>query len=496
MHLLWIANDSAIFLDNFYNCHRARRNCPAQKSHHSVVGSTVSTFTFWNRSTGADHHHHRVRVAPTTPPTNMRFYYLAFLLLTAVTLFRSQRFMTELMRMKTSGSGSVVVVGEDDVNHNETRRRNYCRTIRGNAGRWVQDLEYATTHQYPVYGSYNNWHVVTQNFRPTNTTPFRWATTFKWQDDNCPVPTISIDAFCRVCYRLNLTRILLVGDSLTFQFLFSLLSLLGYPPRGRQYTFNGLLQPFHIPCSFIQHHNESSDNNRTVVEFAVTLSLYRRSPLKDWQYLQQMVDNNQTAQDEYHQFVTTNPNRTAILANTGAWMQSMDEYTEAFDALLTWIDSFGTTDNNDGNKVMAFFRPTIPGHANCTPSMGNDTTTKETYNWTDPLELHEAPYGSYQEYVAATYNQTKPYQWDLFESFNEHSKHLLAQRRATDHQQLDIRWLNVYNSSVLRRDGHVGFGDCMHYSVPGPTDWWVHFFFAMLQDAANDINDDDDDRSG
>lgn len=409
--------------------------------------------------------------------------------------------MTELMLKKNSGShlhrGSIVVVGENDVDvvdHNETRRRNDCRTIRGNVGHWVQDFEYATTHQYPVYGSYNKWHVVTQNFRPTNATPFRWATTWKWQDDICPVPTISMDAFCRVCYRLNLTRILLVGDSLTFQFLFSLLSLLGYPPQGRQYTFNGMLQPFYIPCSFSPHHhnNESSNNHHTnnnirtaVVEFAVTLRMFRRSPLGDWQYLKQSVDDEKTEQDEYHRFVTTNPNRTAILANTGAWMKSIDEYVEAFDALLTWFDSFGTADG----KVLAFFRPTMPGHVGCTP-LGN-ATTKETYNWTDPVELHVAPYGSYEEYVAATSNQTPPYQWDLFESYNEHSKHLLAQRRRQqttihDPQPLDIRWLNVYNSSILRRDGHVGFGDCMHYSVPGPIDWWVHFFFAMLLDAAND----------
>mmetsp|Transcript_956 Transcript_956/g.1355 ORF Transcript_956/g.1355 Transcript_956/m.1355 type:complete len:107 (+) Transcript_956:610-930(+) len=50
--------------------------------------------------------------------------------------------------------------------------------------------------------------------------------------------------------------------------------------------------------------------------------------------------------------------------------------------------------------------------------------------------------------------------------------------------RFDIHWLNVFPSAVLRRDGHVGFGDCLHYSIPGPTDWWAHFFHSALLDVA------------
>jgi len=70
----------------------------------------------------------------------------------------------------------------------------------------------------------------------------------------------------------------------------------------------------------------------------------------------------------------------------------------------------------------------------------------------------------------------------MFEAYNGYS-HKKIQERSDD--KVRIHWLNVYNSSVLRRDGHVGFGDCLHYYSPGPTDWWVHFFYSAIRDLAN-----------
>lgn len=131
---------------------------------------------------------------------------------------------------------------------------------------------------------------------------------------------------------------------------------------------------------------------------------------------------------------------------------------------------------------MAFFRPTVTGHVGCTP-WGNIATDLNSYDRNDPIELHQSPYQSYTEYSAVWANQTKPYNWGLIESFNEYSRNVLAHHRQPG--QLDIQWLNVFPSTILRRDGHVGFGDCLHYSLPGPTDWWAHLFFSMLLDDAN-----------
>ena len=67
----------------------------------------------------------------------------------------------------------------------------------------------------------------------------------------------------------------------------------------------------------------------------------------------------------------------------------------------------------------------------------------------------------------------------VIESYNAYAQENLANRTA---DKAHIQWLNIFNSSVLRRDGHIGFGDCGHYYMPGPVDWWVHFFFSALLD--------------
>jgi hypothetical protein len=340
-----------------------------------------------------------------------------------------------------------------------------CRSVRGEAGQWVQDWEYAKRANHASIGSHENWYVQAQQFLPTAHTPFRWATTWRWEDANCPVHEISLDAFCRVSRQLGLTRYLFVGDSLTVQFLLSMLSLLGRPLKRLQ-------KPFIIPCSFVLDDHQPHD---TSARFKIAIWMLRRNRPKDWTALKEQVETNTTGTDRYHRFVQTNPNRTAVVANVGAWMQNQGEYVQAFGSLLAWLDSFSSQE-----RVMAFFRPTVTGHVGCTP-LGN-ATDRHSYDWHDPIELHQSPYQSYAEYSEVWASQTKPYNWGLIESYNEYSRNVLAHRPP---DQLDIQWLNVFPNTILRRDGHVGFGDCLHYSLPGPTDWWVHLFFSMLLDNAN-----------
>lgn len=123
-----------------------------------------------------------------------------------------------------------------------------CLERRGTRGRWVQSWDYARRSNYTVYGSYNLAHVATQRFQPTDDMPFRKATSWMWQDDECPVHEVSLKQFCQACRKLDLTRFLMIGDSLTFQFVFSLLSLLGFPPRNRRWSFNGMIEPlqYHV----------------------------------------------------------------------------------------------------------------------------------------------------------------------------------------------------------------------------------------------------------
>jgi hypothetical protein len=71
------------------------------------------------------------------------------------------------------------------------------------------------------------------------------------------------------------------------------------------------------------------------------------------------------------------------------------------------------------------------------------------------------------------------YNWNQIEHYNDYS-YWMIQNRA----MAKIHWLNIYPSAILRRDGHIGFQDCVHYYLPGPVDWWSHFFHSMLVDLA------------
>lgn len=345
-----------------------------------------------------------------------------------------------------------------------------CRTERGNAGTWVQDWDYANRTHYHVYGSYSTWHWAEKSFQSSPTYPFRLATSWRWQDDHCPVQEISRESFCQVCWELGLTRFLIVGDSLSIQFMFSLISLLGLPPKHGRFSFRGLVKPFDVPCAAVNENNVTQS-------FQATIWMYKRSPAEDLFKLRDQVRRNQTNEPHYA-FVQENPNKTAIVANLGAWMHGMSSYQEAFGALLEWLGSFQPQD-----QVMMFFRPTIPGHLGCQP-VGNKTDY-EIHGYSN---VSETPYEDYAAYNETTQrllaiNATDPHNWMEIETYNDYSRHQL--------QNWSIHWLNVFPSSVLRRDGHVGYGnDCLHYALPGPTDWWVHFFHSMLWDIRQEEMED------
>jgi hypothetical protein len=347
-------------------------------------------------------------------------------------------------------------------------------------GQWVQDWGYAKRNTYKMHGSCANWQLASQGFHETSEQPFRLATSWKWQEDeaNCHVHEISLTGFCQACADLDITRIVILGDSLSTEFMFSIIGLLGFPLNGRQTSLKGRFLPLRISCPAAAPAQDSSLSEKRIrssssKQFFITLWMFRKAPLD------QLI--NLRSDTILWDFVENHPNRTAIIANTGAWMKDMGQYTLAFQSLLDWFDSFP-----DPSKIIAFFRPTIPGHVDCLP-LGNKTEMS-SYNWTIPV--HHAPYLDYKDYLKTTMDilEAAPnktvYNWFNFEAYNAHSQALLQNRtKATagatlsfnknnntnniTNPLLPIHWLNVFNSTVLRHDGHVGFGDCLHYYIPG-----------------------------
>ena len=115
-----------------------------------------------------------------------------------------------------------------------------------------------------------------------------------------------------------------------------------------------------------------------------------------------------------------------------------------------------------------------------------------SYDWSHyPLV---EPYSSYDEYRRDTEEKRNsasatnwPIYWKVqsngtFEEYNTWTKDAIAQR---SNDLVKINWLNVYNSSLLRRDGLIGFGgDCLHHNLPGPRDAEVHLAYSALLDLA------------
>jgi hypothetical protein len=105
----------------------------------------------------------------------------------------------------------------------------------GQNGTWVQDWEFAKEYgQYPEPRVVRVGPYVTRtwgHFMPSENAPFRWESSWKWIDyspNGCQVDfTMSADDLCDILAKLDVHRVLFIGDSLTNGQYRSLLNRLG-----------------------------------------------------------------------------------------------------------------------------------------------------------------------------------------------------------------------------------------------------------------------------
>lgn len=143
-------------------------------------------------------------------------------------------FLDTTIRINTTTTRSNTDISTDTVD---------CMLKRDN-GKWTHDWEYANRTSYKIGPTYTTWHIQEQKFQATPEQPFRFATGWKWEDEKCPVSEATMANFCLMASRLNLTRILVMGDSKGIQFGVSLTSLLGQPPPSL--FFNRISKPLSI----------------------------------------------------------------------------------------------------------------------------------------------------------------------------------------------------------------------------------------------------------
>lgn len=331
-------------------------------------------------------------------------------------------------------------------------RQHAIDSLRGQEGEWVQDWEYARRHAYIEHVQFHDWGILPNmpNYT-TETALLRNSTSWKWVDANSPVTEISLDGFCKVCSHLEITRIFIIGDSLSRGFRRSLEALLGFTHTGA--TTHGALygqmvnKEYEIPC-------EQSAYNFSGVKIALE-KINRLDELK-------VLTASGTPR-----FIATNTNKTAIVFNTGDHMKFFEEYKEGFDALVSWLDSWDV----DHSKLIAFFRSTVPGHPDCNP---REELFEEGNGGMGTFELLKAdrtkPYANYSDFLKSAeakiqlQMKMKNATWTWYdfkhangtvERYNSYAKEVFDERPSN---KLQVHWLNVYNSTILRRDGHIGFG--------------------------------------
>jgi hypothetical protein len=320
-----------------------------------------------------------------------------------------------------------------------------CLEEVGQNGTWVQDWHFAEEYgQYPEprvlgvgpYGA-KTW----GKFKPSELAPFRWESSWKWIDyspNGCQVDaTMSADDLCDVLSKLDVHRVLFIGDSLTNQQYASLLNRLG------------------------------SDRIKNVTKLEYGLRASLACPLQSIDLLLQLEGGGQifshSDRNEYilhnttRHFINSDPNRLLAVMNIGAHYHKMEHYKEDLDLLIQWLQEFDRPDD------LYFFRTTMPGHKRCKPRQPRN------FDWTQGVR--ESPLKTYHDYQL-----TKTHDWNLFEDYNAYTR---ARLRSST-----IRILDVFNMTILRHDGHSGGGDCLHYFTPGPVDFWNHLLYTHLKELA------------
>ena len=321
-----------------------------------------------------------------------------------------------------------------------------CVNLRGRLGEWTQDLEYAKHAQYATplkrFRSFD--------FTPTPEMPYRLATTYKWDDALCPVFMTEKDRLCTTLDSLGLSRIYIVGDSLGMQMAQSLWKLLGneddpYTTKAERFQWTRKVRCPNNRNSFeiVYTRNDLLNDND---EKDLHLRIGHRSNCGIAEFCLPWIRN-------YAEYSSRN---TLLITNVGTHVHDIDLFRVYIDSFFDMLDKV-----RKPNDVI-MFRTTPPGHENC-----QDATV--------------APLRNYDEFVQKHFiSDFKSYH--LFPTYNK-----LSEERVRDRP--GIYMLDVVPMTILRPDGHTSgpqkcltckADDCLHYTLPGPTDWWNHLMFSNL----------------
>mmetsp|Transcript_10982 Transcript_10982/g.20656 ORF Transcript_10982/g.20656 Transcript_10982/m.20656 type:complete len:535 (-) Transcript_10982:32-1636(-) len=188
--------------------------------------------------------------------------------------------------------------------------------------------------------------------------------------------------------------------------------------------------------------------------------------------------------------------KSLVIFNIGAHYHNTTWYEQDMLKLLGLLKDVGHPDD------LYFFRTNVPGHVHCQP------TSPQTFDW--KRGTREIPHRDLDEFRNSLEKKGGGggHDWEKFPMWNEISKDMIRQFNNVDKGvERDGLWmgqtaelssgtmlspsslpivmhvLDVFDMTALRRDGHNALkGDCLHYVLPGPPDWWNHLLYSYLRE--------------
>jgi hypothetical protein len=148
-----------------------------------------------------------------------------------------------------------------------------------------------------------------------------------------------------------------------------------------------------------------------------------------------------------------------VIVNAGAHvMTSLPSFRRYMEAAAQFLHAHATT-----KGIQVLFRTAVPGHQHCDNVM-----------FTPPLLSMEEAERFIAKGEEADNTSSYPFHWSQIKKLNE-----IATASFT---RAGTEILDVYSSSIMRWDGHMGDGDCLHYCMGGTAyDSWVLFLQQHLQ---------------
>jgi len=267
---------------------------------------------------------------------------------------------------------------------------------------------------------------------------------------------------CKVMKDLGMSRIFMIGDSLGMNMGQSLFKLMGYEestfePGSKHQNFEKMVQ-----CN-----PDNSENDFLVTSIRSDRIIENDEPVDEEKEFKNCHDYCHPWSERYKSY----NGDTLFIVNTGPHFQLHRQFQAAFDEFVAKIDSYYRP------RDVILWRTTVPGHPNC-----NET-------------IDQKPFNSFEEYAAT--EVTDFYSWNKFVGYNDYVTKAfdMRKREVPGPSRARMELLDVYPMTVQRPDGHVSSGecpecpgakgfakDCLHYSLPGPPDWWNHLMYNHLLD--------------